>query len=232
MNDTNTANDLAKVIDHTLLNSTAVRADIEILCRQAIQYGFYSVFVQPKWVDLAAGILRGRGVKVGTMAGFPFGAEITRVKAFQAETAIMAGADEIDMVADLAAIISGDRQALMHDIASVAGVCRSMRPKVLLKVIIEAAALTDEQIVFACQAAQAAGADFVKTSTGFHPAGGARPEHVQLMKQAAPGCQVKASAGIRTPQQAIELLAAGASRLGTSKSVEIIEQFRTERKEQ
>ncbi len=222
-----TAKELAKAIDHTLLDGLATEEQIREHCRQAVKYGFYSVCIQPRWVDLAAGILRGSGVKVGTVVGFPFGTEITRVKAFQAETAIMAGADEIDMVADLCAVVSADSRALMRDIESVARVCRSLRPKATLKVIIESAALSDQQIVFACQAVQQTGADFVKTSTGFHPAGGAKIEHVRLMKQSSPNCQIKAAGGICTPEQAAAMIQAGASRLGTSKSVEIIEQFRT-----
>ena len=130
------------------------------------------------------------------------------------------------MVADLAAIIEGDAKYLLHQLMSVLKACRTMRPPVLLKVIIESAALTTEQKVFACQVAEQAGVDFVKTSTGFHPAGGATVEDVALMKQTAPGCRIKAAGGIKTAQQAIAMLNAGADRIGTSAGVAIIEEIR------
>jgi deoxyribose-phosphate aldolase len=222
----NNINELAGVIDHTLLKPEATGEQIRRLCVEAKQYGFHAVFINPRWVPLAADLLHGSGVAVGGVVSLPFGADFTKVKVLQAKEAILAGADEVDMVADLAAIIEGDEKYLSRQLEAVRKVCHSMRPKVLLKVIIEAAALTSEQKVFACRIADEVGVDFVKTSTGMHPAGGASVEDVRLMKEYAPHCKVKASGGIRTAKQALELLEAGADRIGTSSSVAIIEQLR------
>jgi deoxyribose-phosphate aldolase len=220
-----TKSELAKFIDHSLLSPTATEAQIRAHCAEAVKYGFYGICVQPRWVDFCAEILHTSGVKICTVAGFPLGANLARIKAFEADLAIASGADEIDMVADLASIIAGDEKYLLNDIRTVLRVCQSIRPFVVLKVIIESAALTDEQIVFACKVAQNAGADFVKTSTGLHPAGGATVEHVRLMVQAAPKCKIKAAGGIRTAADALAMIEAGASRIGASKSVEIVESF-------
>ena len=160
------------------------------------------------------------------MVSLPLGADSTKIKVAQAKEAIFDGADEIDMVADLAAIIEADSPYLSHQIGAVLKVCRSMRPPVLLKVIIESAALTDEQKVFACQVADKCGVDFVKTSTGMNPAGGATVEDVRLMKQSAPNCMVKAAGGIRTVKHVLDMLEAGAERIGTSSGVKIINEFR------
>ena len=219
---------LAKYIDHTLLSATAIKVDIEKLCHEAIDYGFCSVCINPRWVPLAAKLLHLTKVKVCSVVGFPLGADPGRVKAMEAKDVIMAGADEVDMVADLASVIQIDEEYLLNDIAQVSKVCRSMRPVVTLKVIIESAALTDEQIAFACQVCQRAGANFVKTSTGLNPAGGAKARHVSLMAESAPACKIKAAGGIRTSAQALEMIAAGASRLGTSASAEIIDTFSSE----
>src|SRR4030042_2903443 len=217
---------LAGCIDHTLLSAPATSEQIKKLCQQAKDYKFCSVFVNPRWVALAAEQLHGSGVKVGSVAGFPLGADTTKIKAAQAEDCIFAGADEVDMVADLAAIIEGDAKYLSNQLLAVLKVCRSMKPTVCLKVIIEAAALTREQKIFACKIADKCGVDFVKTSTGMSPAGGATVEDVKLMKEYAPNCKVQASGGIRTAKQALELLEAGADRIGTSSGVEIINEFR------
>lgn len=217
---------LAGCIDHTLLNSAATSEQIKKLCQQARDYGFCSVFVNPRWIALAAEELQGCGVKIGSVVSFPLGAESTKIKAAQAEDCIFAGADEVDMVADLAAIIEGDEKYLSNQLNAVLKVCRSMRPAVCLKVIIEAAALTIEQKIFACQIVDKCGVDFVKASTGMNPAGGATIEDVKLLKEYAPNCKVKASGGIRTAKQVLEMLEAGADRIGTSASVEIINQFR------
>ena len=176
-------------------------------------------------VTLAAEKLHGSKVKVGGVVSLPLGADSTKIKIAQAKDCIFAGADEIDMVADLAAIIEGDSKYLTNQLQAVLKVCRSMRPKVLLKVIIESAALTREQKIFACQIADKCGVDFVKTSTGMNPAGGATIEDVKLMKEAAPHCKVKAAGGIRTAKQAIDLLKAGAERIGTSSGIQIIKEF-------
>jgi deoxyribose-phosphate aldolase len=216
---------LAGVIDHTLLDATATKEKIEQLCQEAKIYGFHTVCVNGRWLPLAAELLTGSKVAVGGVVSLPLGADSTKIKAAQARDAIYAGADEIDMVADLAAIIEGDSNYLADQLARVLKVCRSMRPAVVLKVIIESAALTNEQKIFACQIAQSVGVDFIKTSTGLHPAGRATVEDIKLMQETAPGCKIKAAGGIKTAKQAIEVLAAGAQRIGTSSSVQIMTEF-------
>lgn len=218
--------ELAQVIDHTLLKPETTSEQIRRLCEEAKQYGFGAVSVNPRWVPLAADLLHGSNVAVGGVVSLPFGADFTNIKALAAKEAIMAGADEIDMVADLAAIIEGDEKYLAHQLDAVRRVCHSMRPKILLKVIIESAALTIEQKIFACRIADQVGVDFVKTSTGMHPAGGATVEDIKLMKEHAPHCRIKAAGGIRTAKQALEMLEAGADRIGTSSGIQIIEQFK------
>jgi len=218
--------ELAGRIDHTLLNATATSEQIKQLCEEAKTYGFHSVSVNPRWVGLAAEQLHGSKVAVGGVVSLPLGADSTKIKVAQAKDAIFAGADEIDMVADLAAIIEGDSQYLFAQLQAVLKVCRSMRPPVVLKVIIESAALNHEQKLFACRIAQDVGVDFVKTSTGMNPAGGATVEDIKLMKETAPNCKIKAAGGIRTAKQALEMLEAGADRIGTSAGVQIINEFR------
>ena len=218
---------LAGSIDHTLLSATATSEQIRQLCKEAKTYGFCAVSVNPRWIALAADQLYGSNVKVGGVVSLPLGADTTKIKVAQAQQAIFAGADEIDMVADLASIIEGDRRYLSDQLQAVLKVCHSMRPKVLLKVIIESAALTREQKIFACQIAEKCGVDFLKTSTGLNPAGGATVEDIKLMKETAPGCKIKAASGIRTAKQALEMLEAGADRIGTSSSVQIVNQFRS-----
>jgi len=218
--------ELAGCIDHTLLDATATRERIEQHCREAKTYGFHTVCVNGRWVSLVAELLAGSKVAVGGVVSLPLGADSTKIKAAQARDAIFAGADEIDMVADLASIIEGDSNYLAYQLASVLKVCRSMRPAVVLKVIIESAALSDEQKIFACRIAQGLSVDFIKTSTGLHPAGGATVEDIKLMKETAPGCKIKAAGGIRTAKQALDMLAAGAQRIGTSSGVRIIEEFK------
>jgi deoxyribose-phosphate aldolase len=222
-----TDKELAGYIDHAILRPETTKEQIKQLCREAEEYGFYSVFVNPRWVDFAADRLHDSKVKVGSVISFPFGADSTKTKMSQAKENIFAGADEVDMVADLGAIIDGDEQYLGNQLRAVLEVCRSMRPVVCLKVIIEAAALTKEQKIFACQIAEKVGVDFIKTSTGFHPAGGATVEDVRLIKQTSPCCKVKASGGIKTIKQALAMLEAGAERLGMSSSVQIIEQLKS-----
>jgi deoxyribose-phosphate aldolase len=221
----NSVKELAGVIDHTLLKPEATSEQIVRLCNEARQYEFFAVSINPRWIPLAADLLHDTQVAVGGVVSLPLGADFTKVKVVQAKEAIFAGADEIDMVADIAAIIENDEKYLARQMEAVLKVCNSMRPKVLFKVIIEAAALTREQKIFACQIADKVGVDFVKTSTGMHRAGGATVEDVKLMKEYAPHCGVKAAGGIRTAKQALEMLEAGADRIGTSSSVQIIEQF-------
>jgi deoxyribose-phosphate aldolase len=213
---------LAKMIDHTLLDPTTTRAHIEPLCQEARDHGFCTVCVGPRWVTLASDLLSDCPVKVATVIGFPLGFETTQVKTQQAKAAIFDGADEIDMVADLAAIVEQNTRLLRQQFQSVLKVCQHMRPAVTLKVIIEAAALTDEQKALACEIAQHVGVDFVETSTGFHQAGGATVKDIQLIKTQTVSCQVKASGSIRTLDQALGMIEAGATRLGTSDSVAII----------
>jgi len=219
-------NELAGCIDHTLLDATATREQIEQQCRDAKTYGFHTVCVNGRWVALVAELLAGSKVAVGGVVSLPLGADTTKIKVAQAKEAIFAGADEIDMVADLASIIEGDSNYLVSQLASVLKVCRSMRPAVVLKVIIESAALNDEQKIFACRIAQGVGVDFIKTSTGLHPAGGATIEDIKLMKETAPGCKIKAAGGIRTAKQVLEMLDAGAQRIGTSSGVQIMTEFK------
>jgi len=220
---------LAGFIDHTLLKATTTGEQIKQLCKEAREYGFCAVSVNPRWVSLAAEGLHGSKVKVGGVVSLPLGADITKIKVAQAKEAIFAGADEIDMVADLAAIIESDAKYLSNQLRAVLGVCRSMRPAVLLKVIIESAALTREQKIFACEIAEKCGVDFIKTSTGMNPAGGATIEDVKLMKETAPNCKIKAAGGIKTAKQALDMLEAGAQRLGTSSGVQIVNEFRAGR---
>ena len=219
---------LAGVIDHTLLEAAATEEQIKQLCREAKSYGFHTVCVNGRWVALAAEQLAGSKVAVGGVVSLPLGADSTKIKVAQAKEAIFAGADEIDMVADLAAIIAGDSKYLQSQIQAVLGVCRSMRPAVVLKVIIESAALSREQKIFACQIADRCRVDFIKTSTGLHPAGGATIEDIMLMKETAPNCKIKAAGGIKTAKQALEMLEAGAQRIGTSSGVQIINELRAE----
>jgi deoxyribose-phosphate aldolase len=219
---------LVGCIDHTLLEATATKDRIEQLCQEAVEYNFHAVCVNPRWIPLAAELLHNTNVKVASVVSLPLGADSTKIKIAQAKDVIFAGADEIDMVADLAAIIEGDSRYLLSQIQAVIKVCRSMRPAVLLKVIIESAALNREQKIFACQVANSCRVDFIKTSTGLHPAGGATVEDVKLIKENAPSCKVKAAGGIKTAKQAVEMLQAGAERIGTSSSVKIIEEFKTE----
>ena len=218
--------ELAGCIDHTLLDAAATKERVEQLCDEAKSYGFHTVCVNPRWLALAAERLHNTKVKVGGVVSLPLGGDTTKIKVAQAKEAIFAGADEVDMVADLAAIIAGDTKYLQAQLAAVLKICRSMRPAVVLKVIIESAALNNEQKIFACQAAERCGVDFIKTSTGMNPAGGATVEDIKLMKETAPKCRIKAAGGIKTAKQALEMLAAGAERIGTSASVQIINEFR------
>ena len=217
-------------IEHTLLSATATKEQIKELCRQAKDYGFHSVCVNGRWIPWAVEMLIGSKVAVGSVVSLPLGADSTKAKAAQAKDAIFAGADEIDMVADLAAIIEGDAKYLSDQLREVLKVCRSMRPAVVLKVIIESAALDIDQKIFACRVAQDVGVDYIKTSTGLHPAGGATVEDVKLMKESAPNCKIKAAGGIKTAKQVLEMLEAGAEKIGTSSGIQIINEFKAGQK--
>jgi len=226
-----TAPVLARHIDHTLLKAETTQVQIVNLCDEARTHGFRAVCVNGRWVSEAAEQLQGSHVQVVTVVGFPLGAETTKIKVAQTKEAIHAGADEIDMVADLAAIIEDDNQYLLRQFQAVLNVCRSMRPSVALKVIIESAVLTTEQKIRVCRVAEQAGVDYIKTSTGLHPAGGATIEDVRLIRETAPRCRVKAAGGIRTAAQAIAMLEAGADRIGTSCAVQIMRELGEEAKQ-
>jgi deoxyribose-phosphate aldolase len=204
-----TRSQVAAIIDHTLLTPSATAADVERLVEEAVELGVLSVCVSPNQLPLDAP----EDLVIATVIGFPSGAHLSEVKAIEAAFAAANGADEVDMVINLGAAKAGDWDAVLLDIASV----RLAAPGVLLKAIIESAALTDDEIVRACEVAEEAGADFVKTSTGFHRAGEATVEAVRLMR-ATVGDRlgVKASGGIRTTEQALAMIDAGATRLGMS----------------
>ena len=211
---------LARLIDHTQLRPEATRAQIEKLCREAQTLGFFSVCVNPAWVPLAAERLRGSGVKVATVVGFPLGATLTSSKRAEAEAAIVAGAVELDMVMNVGAMKSGDVARVRSDVHGVAEVARE--GGVLLKVILENAYLTDDEKIAACKIVQGEGAEYVKTSTGFGPSG-ATAADVRLMRQAVgPAMGVKAAGGIRTLADMLKMLEAGATRIGASASVSIL----------
>jgi len=215
--------ELNRLIDHTLLKPEASEADIKRICREAIQYDFFSVCINTHYVPLVARELAGTGIAVCSVAGFPLGAVDAGVKAFEAERAVRSGAREIDMVMNLGALKSGDHAFVRDDIARVVAACGGGAK---VKVIIEAALLTDDEKRSACGLVREAGAHFVKTSTGFGPPG-ANVRDVEIMRAAVgPDFGVKASAGIRTAAFALELVRAGATRIGTSASVTIMEELR------
>ena len=218
--------DTARYVDHTLLKPNATQEEIGKLCEEARQYCFASVCVNPSYVSLAAQFLRGSGVRVCTVVGFPLGSTTPTVKAIEARDAIANGADEIDMVINIGALKSGN-DALVYD--DIKAVREATRGKVL-KVILETSLLSSDEKVRACAASKKAGADFVKTSTGFG-GGGATVEDVRLMRQSVgPLMGVKASGGIRDAKAAAEMIAAGATRLGTSASVAIVTDAKSEGK--
>jgi deoxyribose-phosphate aldolase len=216
------ARDWSSLIDHTLLKADATQAEIRKLCEEAAQFHFASVCVNPTWVRAAACILQGSGVPVCTVIGFPLGATLPDVKAYEARRAIFDGAREVDMVINVGALKSGDDETVEFDIRSVAEVAHAHN--VILKVIIETALLTDEEKVRACLAARNACADFVKTSTGFSK-GGATVADVALMRQVV-GSElgVKASGGVKGIDDARAMIEAGATRIGASVGVKIAQE--------
>jgi deoxyribose-phosphate aldolase len=215
---------LASYIDHTILKADAQMKDVEKLCKEAAEYQFASVCVNAANVKQAAGILNGTEVKVCTVVGFPLGATLPQVKAFEAEEAIKNGAHEVDMVINVGALKSGQLDIVEQDIKAVAAACKN---KALLKVIIETCLLTDEEKVTACQLAKKAGADFVKTSTGFST-GGATVEDIKLMRETVgPSMGVKASGGVRDLDTSLKMIEAGATRIGASASVHIVNDMKT-----
>jgi deoxyribose-phosphate aldolase len=212
---------IAALIDHTLLKPEATAADIRKVCAEARQYGFAAVCVNPYWVRLVAGELAGSGVKVCAVVGFPLGANSTEIKVAETAGAIRAGAQEIDMVLNVGELRGANYDAVRDDIVAVVDTAHASGA--IVKVILETALLNSEQKVKACLLSKEARADFVKTSTGFGP-GGATVEDVALMRRTVgPAMGVKASGGVRTLEDLKKMVAAGASRVGASASVKIVE---------
>jgi deoxyribose-phosphate aldolase len=217
---------IASMIDHTLLKPDATRRNIEELCREAAQFAFATVCVNPVWVALSARLLAGTGVRVCSVVGFPLGATTADVKEHETRRAIFDGAREIDMVINIGALKSGDLRIVERDIEAVTTSCRDCGA--LSKVIIEAALLTDDEKVTACTLAKAACADYVKTSTGFGP-GGATVADVALMRRVVGSAMgVKAAGGVRDLESVKAMIAAGATRVGASAGVKIVQQARGE----
>ena len=222
LGETATAHDWASLIDHTLLKPEASESDIKKLCNEAIQFGFASVCVNPSWVKRAAEFLKGSDIPVCTVIGFPLGATLPDVKAYETRRAIFNGAREVDMVINIGALKSGDDCAVEDDIRAVAQAAHENG--ILCKVIIETALLTDEEKVRACLASKNAGADFVKTSTGFAK-GGATVEDVNLMRRTVGrSLGVKASGGVKGIDDARAMFEAGATRIGASVGVKIAQE--------
>jgi len=216
--------DLAHMIDHTLLDPSATAEQIDELCREAKEYGFFSVCVNPYYVSRCRLNLRRADVRVACVIGFPFGATFKETKAAEATQAIMEGADELDMVMNIGAAKSGKWDEVRGDIAAVAAVTRNSSK--VLKVILETGYLTDEEKALACRAAESAGANFVKTSTGFGR-GGATVHDITLMADVVGGrLGVKASGGIHSFNDAMAMINAGATRIGASRSVDILKSFK------
>lgn len=209
---------LARSIDHTILKADATKDQVIKICNEALEYKFASVCINPSWVKLASEVLKGSDVKVCTVIGFPLGATSTNAKKFETEQAIKDGATEIDMVINIGRLKDRDLDYVLDDIKAVVDACQN---KALTKIIIETCLLTDEEKVIACKIAKKAGADFVKTSTGFS-SGGATKEDIKLMRDTV-GQQmgVKASGGIRTLKDALTMIENGATRIGASASIAI-----------
>jgi deoxyribose-phosphate aldolase len=213
--------DIAEYIDHTLLKPEATEQQIRQLCAEAVEFGFASVCVNPTWASLAAQLLAGASPMVATVIGFPLGATLADVKAYETQRALEVGADEFDMVINIGALKSRDFRLVEQDIAGVVAAAQGRT----VKVIIETALLTDEEKVEACVIAKAAGADFVKTSTGF-ASKGATAEDVALMRRVVGSDMgVKASGGIRSAQDAQAMIEAGATRIGASAGVKIVKEI-------
>ncbi len=214
-----TRSEMARLIDHTLLKPQATKEAVEKLCEEARRFGFATVCVNPCYISQCVSSLRDTGIKVCSVVGFPLGANLSQVKAWEARRVVEEGAGEVDMVMNVGALKSGDLIGLARDMEAVR---KAVGPEALLKVIIEAALLTDEEKVEACVVAQWVGADFVKTSTGFGP-GGATVFDVALMRKTVGwGMGVKAAGGIRDFQTAVQMVEAGANRIGTSSGVKIV----------
>lgn len=213
---------MASLIDQTLLKPDATKDDIKRLCQEAINYGFWSVCVNPSYISLAARILRDTQVKVCSVVGFPLGANTPEVKAFEAEKAIRDGANEIDMVINLGALKSGDYELVKRDIRDIVKQGVRAQRDTIVKVIIETGFLSDDEKALACEVVKESGANFVKTSTGFNTRGATVQDVRVIRKLVGPEFGVKASGGIRTYRDAVKLIEAGANRIGTSSGTSII----------
>ncbi|MVO99934.1 deoxyribose-phosphate aldolase [Paenibacillus lutrae] len=211
---------IAAMIDHTLLKADATREEVAKLTEEAKKYGFASVCVNPTWVAFSADQLKGTEVKVCTVIGFPLGATTSAVKAFETQDAIANGATEVDMVINIGALKAKDNELVEKDIRAVV---EAAKGKALVKVIIETCLLTDEEKVRACELAVQAGADFVKTSTGFSTGGATREDIALMRKTVGAGVGVKASGGVRSLEDMNGMIEAGASRIGASSGVKIME---------
>ena len=211
---------LAGMIDHTILKANASEAEVRKVCEEALEYGFASVCINPANISLASEMLKGSKVKVCTVIGFPLGANTSAVKAFETDDAIKNGAQEVDMVINIGKLKDKDYEYVKNDIKAVVDASKG---RALSKVIIETCLLTDEEKAKACELAKEAGADYVKTSTGFST-GGATPEDIKLMRETVgPEMGVKASGGVRTYEDAMAVLENGATRIGASASIAIVE---------
>ena len=212
--------DISKTIDHTLLKPDASKDGVEKLCKEAAEYKFKAVCVNPSHIELCKKLLKDTEVKVATVVGFPLGANTTETKVFETKDSVLKGADEIDMVINIGALKEGDHQLVENDIKAVVNACEG---KAIVKVIIETCLLTDYEKRKACELSMSAGAHFVKTSTGFST-GGATVEDVALMKSVVgSNLEVKASGGVRDRETALLMIEAGATRIGTSSGIKIIE---------
>ena len=225
---------LAALIDHTILKPEATPTDVEKIAREALEYKFASVCISPPFVKQVAKLLAGSGVKTCTVVGFPNGTHKATVKAIEATSTVKDGAEEVDVVAHLPHLLALDFEAARDELMEVVRGARAVRSDVVIKVIIESAALVsinkdkaEETIALACRAVRESGCDFIKTSTGFHPAGGAQLHVVEWMRKYGDGIRVKASGGIRDYVTAKKMIDAGADRLGVSASVAIVNEAKT-----
>ena len=213
---------IASLIDQTLLKPDATKDDIRRLCREAMDYGFWSICINPSYIPLAASILQDTEIKICSVVSFPLGANTPEVKAFEAEKALRDGANEIDMVINLGALKSGDYELVKRDIRSVVEQGIRFQRGIIVKVIIETGLLIDSEKALACKVVKESGANFVKTSTGINSRGATVQDVEFIRRLVGPEFGVKASGGIRTYEDAIKLIEAGANRIGTSSGVSII----------
>lgn len=218
-------NELAKLIDHTILKPIATQEDVIKICNEALNYGFASVCINPSFVPLAVNLLKDSAVLVCTVIGFPLGSTSTATKAFEAQEAVKNGALEVDMVINIGALKERREEVVFQDISTVVEAAKGANPKAITKVIIETCYLSDEEKVLACMLAKKAGAHFVKTSTGFGSGGATAPDIALMRETVGPEMGVKASGGIRNLQQVLDMVKAGATRIGASAGVDIVKEL-------